>query len=63
MSNSTAICYYDDAEKLAELAEIARSMGITISLPNPDEPTHSERIKQVWKELSARERSWEGKPM
>ena len=45
MSNSTAICYYDDAEKLAELAEIARSMGITISLPNTDEPSHSERIK------------------
>lgn len=45
MPNSTAICYYDDAEKLAELAEIARSMGITISLPNKDEPTHSERIK------------------
>ena len=26
MSNSTAICYYDDAEKLVELAEISRSM-------------------------------------
>ena len=54
MSNSTAICYYDDAEKLAELAEIARSMGITISLPNKDEPTHSERIK-VGLEIAKRE--------
>lgn len=26
MSKSTAICYYDDAEKLVELTEIARSM-------------------------------------
>ena len=31
ISNSNAIYYYDDAEKLAQLAEIARSMGITIS--------------------------------
>lgn len=26
MSYSTVICYYDDAEKLLESAEIARSM-------------------------------------
>lgn len=41
MSNSAAICYYDGTEKLVELAEIARSMGIIISfltlmrLPTP----------------------------
>ena len=32
ITNTNAICYYDDAEKLAESDEIALSMVITISL-------------------------------
>lgn len=40
MSKQLATCVYEDASKLAELAEIAKGMGIEIVTPS-----HSEKLK------------------